>query len=585
MWIRPVITNRSFSLSLCHVVLFSLLAIASHVQADWTIYTGAELSSTTAEVWINADHIMFKLEIGDRDREVFAALMDRNPSGVDIFHHSFVSVGKDREPLTGEIKVRERRPRLERPTPFQSSEQQMRGSPMVTYIELYYPLPERPETLTFTPPIGDDGVAVTDIAFIVYHQFIPVIDFHYLDTPQTLQLDWSDPWYSAFENTAFKRHHRAPLMTFLYVEPYEVRYEILIRLKELASWLPVEVANPMRIDTLERSRLLEQIGQFFLRHSQVRIDGHPPRPMLDRIQFVKVTPQGIQPLDPAEPLTFHTAIVGVILAYATPGPPREVSVDWTLFNDRMTSVPSTIIDPVSRLPYDVTPAQPTLRWTNMLANYNYRVSAIDAIAAKAANQIDIPAPSLLLCLALLALYGLHRLLAFQGPFYVGMLLLLLVGAIVAWPFGRMTVHNPFIAPYQLAEGQATAILQGLLQNIYRAFDFRDEVDIYDKLAVSITGDLITEIYLQSRKRLAVKEQGGAQAKVESVELLEATSIGLPDADQRMTFQCAWRIAGSVGHWGHSHWRRNQYEAMITIQPIEQTWKLVGLDLIDERRLP
>jgi hypothetical protein len=51
------------------------------------------------------------------------------------------------------------------------------------------------------------------------------------------------------------------------------------------------------------------------------------------------------------------------------------------------------------------------------------------------------------------------------------------------------------------------------------------------------------------------------------------------------FQCTWRITGTVNHWGHTHQRRNQYEAMITIQPIEQTWKMVALDLINEQRLP
>ena len=504
---------------------------------------------------------------------------------MDFFRHGLVLAADDRVPFTGEIKVVEQRPRTDRPTPFQPAMGQVHGSPTVTYVEIHYRLSERPETLTFTPPMQADGTTAADIGFIVYHQSIPVIDFQYLDAQQTLRLDWIDPWYSAFDNAKLQRHHRAPLMTFLYVEPYEVRYEILIRLKELASWLPMAVPNRMHINTTEQTRLLKQVSQFFLQRSPVQIDGEQSRPMLDRVQFIKVTPQGIQPHDTAQPLTFHKAIVGVILAYATPWPPREVSVDWTLFNDRIPSVPSTIIDPVSQLPYDLTPDQPTLRWTNMLANYNYRVSAIDAIAAKAANQMDLPLPSLLLCLALLVLYGLRRLPAFQGPFSVVTLLLLLVAAIVVWPFGHVAIHNPFVAPYQLAEAQAASILHGLLHNIYRAFDFRAEADIYDKLAVSITGDLITDIYLQSRKRLTVEAQGGAQAKVESVELLEVTPIGLPDAAQRLTFQCTWRIAGSVGHWGHTHWRRNQYKAMITIQPIEQTWKIAALNLIDEWRLP
>jgi hypothetical protein len=307
--------------------------------------------------------------------------------------------------------------------------------------------------------------------------------------------------------------------------------------------------------------------------------------MLDRVEFVKITPQGVQPLEAAERLTRHAAMVGVVLAYATPGPPQEVTVDWALFNDRITSVPSTIIDPVSRLPYDVPPAQPTLRWTNMFANYNYQVSTIEAIAAQAAMQWDLPLPSLLLCLAALLLYVFGRHLALHGTYRIAAIALMLATAAVLWPFGRTAFRNPFVAPYQLPEAEAIPILQGLLQNTYRAFDFRAEDDVYDKLAVSVTGDLITDIYVQSRKRLELETQGGARAKVQDVQLLNVMPIGQPSDHQRLTFKCGWRVAGSVGHWGHTHWRRNQYEALITIQPIDQSWKIVALDLIDERRLP
>lgn len=109
--------------------------------------------------------------------------------------------------------------------------------------------------------------------------------------------------------------------------------------------------------------------------------------------------------------------------------------------------------------------------------------------------------------------------------------------------------------------------------------------MYDKLAVSVSGDLITDIYLQSRKRLVMEEQGGARAKVQDVQLLDAVQSGPPGKGQRLTFQCAWRITGTVNHWGHSHQRRNQYDALIAIQPVEQTWKIVALDVIEERRLP
>ena len=566
--------------------MLSLLALARTAQAHLTKYTGAEHSSTVAEIWIDGERITLRLEIGDLDQETFADLLDDEASTQNEVPLDLILTGDDGTRLAGEVKVIERRPRTDRSTASQSTAVQISGSPEVTYVEVVYNLAVLPATLTLTPPlrIGSDEAAA-EIGFIVYHETIPVIDFQYLVRPETLRLDWDDPWYSAFENADLKRHHSAPLMTFLYIEPYEVRFEILIRLKALASWMSLDVPIEKPIEPEQQARLREQIGQFLLQQSQVRIDGVKSRPLLDRVEFVRVTPQGIQTLDTAERLTFHTALVGVILAYVTPGPPQEVTVDWTHFDDQITSIPSTVIDPVSQLPYDVTPAQPTLRWTNMLDEYNYQVATIDAIAAQAANRLEIPLASVLLCLAAALLAGFGGFLALNGVYRITAVVLIFLVAVGVGSFGRIAVRNPFAAPYQLPEVESLLILQGLLQNTYRAFDFRAENDVYDKLAVSAAGDLITDIYLQSRQRLVMEEQGGARAKVQDVQLLDAVQVGPPGKRQRLTFQCAWRITGTVNHWGHTHQRRNRYDAMITIQPIEQNWKIVALDVVEERRLP
>ncbi len=72
-------------------------------------------------------------------------------------------------------------------------------------------------------------------------------------------------------------------------------------------------------------------------------------------------------------------------------------------------------------------------------------------------------------------------------------------------------------------------LQTLLKNVYRAFDFRDEEDVYDKLALSVSGDLLTDIYLQNRRSMAIQQAGGAQAKIKEVAV-EAASAERVDGD-------------------------------------------------------
>ena len=48
-------------------------------------------------------------------------------------------------------------------------------------------------------------------------------------------MDWEDPWYSRFENKALKRWQQSGMMTFLYIEPFEVRHETLVRVKDMEA--------------------------------------------------------------------------------------------------------------------------------------------------------------------------------------------------------------------------------------------------------------------------------------------------------------------------------------------------------------
>ena len=563
------------------------MALASSpVSSHLTKYTGAERSSTVVEIWIGVDGIVLRMEVGDLDRGAFDALLAVGPVDLSKPELGLTLTADDGTPLAGEVRVVERRPRTPRSTASEAGPARGSDGRQVTYVEVLYNLGNRPDTLTLAPPgrIGSSKSAA-EIGFIVYHDSIPVIDFQYLRRPETLRLDWSDPWYSAFANSDLKRHHDAPLMTFLYIEPYEVRFEMLMRLKELASWMQLDVPDQEPIEAGARARLLEQIGRFVVQQSQVRIDGATSRPLLDRVEFVRVSPQGIQSVGDSQRLTLPTALVGVILAYVTTGPPQEVTANWTYFNERITSIPATVIDPVSRLPYDVTRAEPTLRWTNLLDDYNYRVATIDAIAAQAGDWLEFSVPGVLLCLAAASIAGFGSLLGLAGVRRVAAVALLFALAVGVWPHGKVAARNPLDPPYQFPEVEAIQVIQGLLQNIYRAFDFRAEDDVYDKLAVSVSGDLITDIYLQNQRRLLMQEQGGARAKVQDVQLLDAVQVGPQTRRGEFIFQCLWRITGTVNHWGHSHQRRNQYGARIAIRPVEETWKIIALDVTEEQRLP
>jgi hypothetical protein len=52
----------------------------------------------------------------------------------------------------------------------------------------------------------------------------------------------------------------------------------------------------------------------------------------------------------------------------------------------------------------------------------------------------------------------------------------------------------------------------------------------------------------------------------------------------LAFQSKWTALGTVGHWGHIHTRENQYEAVITVEPLDGAWKITDLELLEEKRI-
>jgi len=134
----------------------------------------------------------------------------------------------------------------------------------------------------------------------------------------------------------------------------------------------------------------------------------------------------------------------------------------------------------------------------------------------------------------------------------------------------------------VSDAQAEAVVYGLLRNVYRAFDFREEGRIYDALEQSAAGHLLTDIYLETQRSLELANQGGARAKVKEVEILKGDYSSVPGGG--FVSHLTWQVMGSVGHWGHIHQRTNQYEARITVEVVDGRWKITGLELLEEIRV-
>jgi hypothetical protein len=587
--------------------LLFAISMAAPVTADWINLTGSETAPNIAEIYVMDDHVKLVLEVYVGDLEIFAELLpddwltgesDNRPdesARIRYFaEERFQFITASGEKLPAEVVLLEPRERVDRRSPFAGminpyTRQRVPESPAdkrVLYAEIIYRFDKKPAELTMVPPLDAEGRAEATIGFIVYHKSVPVIDFRYLGAPAKLALDWDDPWYSKFENPNLKRHHKSALMTFLYVEPYEVRHEILTRVRDLEEWMDLGLRGDEYIEVDELETLKQRIGEFLLTRNPVLIDGSAAKPILDRTNYVKVGLTGIQLVEKPERLEISTAIVGIIITYLTDGLPQEVTVDWDLFTDQVQKVPATATDPAGPLPTFLSAGDNVHRWTNFLKNYKLptvqEVQVAGSLGEFRLPWLSLICAVLLLLPVVLLLRRIRRGGSVVMPLVSG--LVLLVAGIVAWPLAGITVTRPATLAGEMPPAQAQDLLQVLLKNVYRAFDFRNEDDVYDKLAFSVSGDLLADIYLQNRKSFSIQKAGGAQAKIKSIEIEAATAERLDDRPLAYAIKSRWSAQGSVGHWGHVHTRRNRYDAIVTVEAVDGVWKITDLEILEEQRV-
>jgi len=576
--------------------------------ADWINFSGAQNAPNIAEIHIHEDHVRIELEICVNDIKAFEQLIpDEFFAGINIkrapleermrqFSNQDLKIVADKDgTLAATLKLVEPRIRKERPSPIPWKINPYTGQPIpgppedkrVLYVELIYAFKEKPASLTFIPPLEEETkTSKVSIGFITYHKGVLINDFRYLSEPAMLTLDWRDPWYSAFDKKALKRWQLGSVMSFVYIEPYEVRHEILARVKDLEAWLDLGLRGDESIEADENEPLKKRVGEFFLKRDKTLIDGKQLRPILDRTAFVKYSMTGSTFLDQPEPMPINTAMVGVIITYLTDGMPQQVTNQWDLWSDRIRKIPTNAIDPAGPFPSYLTPDDNMLAWTNFLKTYQMPTVAKIEVD-ESLTTLKIPVASVLCLLAVMPLgWQIAKRSRKAGSIglHLGLAVVLIAGSVTLYPFLKVAIAKPVVLAPQMTDKDAVAVLNSLLKNIYRSFDFREEEDVYDRLATSVSGDLLAEIYLQNRKSLVVTQAGGARARVKEVEILEVDVNQLEYSPLGRMFHAKWTATGTVGHWGHIHMRKNQYEANISVEPVDGAWKITNLELLEEKRI-
>ena len=426
---------RALILLLLTSSLQILVSSGNPARADWMNLSGAETAPNIVEFVVEDNHVKVNLEIYIGDLETFGDLIPDDllqSTAVDrpalkerlrrFASQTMQFITETGETLPAELRLVEPRLRKERYSPFAGTINPTTRQPVpeppadkrVLYAEIVYPFTERPNALTVVPPVDENGLSVVNIGFIAYHKSVPVIDFRYLSKSVTLELDWTDPWYSRFGNPTLKRHHNSALMSFLYVEFDEVRHEVLARIKDLGNWMELGLRSDEVIEADEWDGLKDRVGAYLLEKNPVVIDGRAVQPALTRTDFISLGLGGIQLIEKPQRLDISTAILGVILSYTVDGLPKNATVEWELFTDQIPRVPVTVIDPAGPFLSFADRADRLTEWQNHLKSY--REPTIETIPLGSDQRLRVPVPALFV---LLLSIGFSRCRAFsdgKAPF-------------------------------------------------------------------------------------------------------------------------------------------------------------------------
>jgi len=368
-----------------------------------------------------------------------------------------------------------------------------------------------------------------------------------------------------------------PVMVYMSVEPQEVRLEILMQARAAVQFLGAQDKGMGSIPVESLEQVKKGITGLIKNANLVSIDGKSAEPVLARADFVTLGPAGVMLREKPVKESLDNGIVGLSLVFETSGMPDEITVDWRLFSENIYEVEFTTSDPFGGSMTMLSPDDNKLRWKSRISGY--RVPVVEEIPIE---QLRLPVVSAFIFIIVFIFFILS---IFRKKRLIGRPVLLSFAGIafVLYPFLRFPIDSPVATQWKPSTERTSVIMDRLLTNVYSSFDYRDEDDVYDRLATSVLGDQLADIYLENRQSLELENRGGAKAKVDEVEIQSVNKVAKSE-DGGFTADLNWTVSGSVSHFGHTHYRKNQYHALVTFVTDGDTWKIKDIDLIEEKRL-
>lgn len=357
----------------------------------------------------------------------------------------------------------------------------------------------------------------------------------------------------------------------------EVTLRFVLSADLFREWLPIEASLLLGEDAAPEPLEGVRAGleSFFGRYARVKVDRLPVQGTLAAVTTSEYSDHGRL-----------WAYVEVDVAYPTKGMPREVAIAWRNFDGGLGAIFDQVEGEIEGLGetsyYAFRFREPEVVWHAPSAAARIAPPPPWASRDHPAYYVSLLSLAILLGAGLLFL-GLPahavRPLARWAVLGTGVALAVsLAGTGLVRVPGLGTPSDVRPAP-----AEALYLFESRLRNIYRAFDFETEDEVYDTLARSVTGDLLNHVYVEVYGSLILREEGGAVCKVQKVELLDA-SPAFPEGSDLWSVRAHWRVHGKVGHWGHTHMRVNEYVAVFTMAHREGAWKIAVMDVRSQERV-
>jgi len=466
------------------------------------------------------------------------------------------------------------------------------------FYELHILLEEIPQYLTFTQNFGGDDSPVPAVMDLIMLQNGARLDFPVQigpRSPHSVAIDWDNPprndrmyWRERRDLMKKRREELLGITSYsstyayIYVEPFEIRFEILVPLLTLETWMPIERNEKDFLSVEEQADLMKPLQNYIRSHCEGLVDGIEVVPVLSHLDFFSLDIRDFASRSQPRSIGMQNGRAGIIMTFSTKGKPTSASIEWSGFNDYtpMLNTMVYMMDGKGERHF-FTENEPRWNWQTKDEGLG-EIAWLTLPQAPQQAMLSVSPVSMTLAgvaglLLLIGSAGRNRAALWSG-------VTALVAAGIVWPMTVVEISHPWEKINPPSIDQQKMITEAMLKNVYRAFDYQEDEQVYDALARSVSGNFLENLYLQIKKGLIIQEQGGARSHVREVRWESAASVPSGSTDAVFELNIRWQVTGTVEHWGHIHTREHAYDALIQIVAEGGQWKIGGMDVTSEEQL-